>query len=133
MKYLLDTNTCISIINKKPPQIREKFADYAPGDIGISVITVAEMRYGVQKSAPVAQNSLALDQFLLPLQIVEFTQAAAQVYGEIRAQLVKLGAPIGTLDTFIAAHALQLNLTVITNNVGEFSRVPGLRVENWVG
>ncbi len=131
MKYLLDTNICVYVINEKPPQVKEKFAAHSPGEIAISVITVAELRYGVQKSAHGAQNKLALDQFLLPLQVVQFTREAAQVYGEVRAHLLKLGTPIGPLDMLIAAHALQLDLTMITNNTREFSRIPELRVENW--
>lgn len=131
MKYLLDTNICIYVIRQKPPQVLQRFYAHHPGDIGISVITVAELQHGVYKSSQPAQSAKALAQFLLPLTEIDFTPEAAQVYGEIRAHLEKHGMSIGPLDLFIAAHALQLNLTVITNNVGEFSRVPGLRVENW--
>lgn len=131
MKYLLDTNICIYIIRQKPAQVLQKFYPHQPGDIGISVITVAELQHGVYKSSQPEQSTKALTQFLLPLSVVDFTPEAAQVYGEIRAHLEKQGMIIGPLDLFIAAHALQLNLTVVTNNIGEFSRVPGLRMENW--
>jgi tRNA(fMet)-specific endonuclease VapC len=131
MKYLLDTNICIYVIRKKPPQVLQKFYAHHPGEIGISVITVAELQHGVYKSSQSEQSAKALAQFLLPLTVLDFTSEAAKIYGEIRAQLEKQGMSIGPLDLFIAAHALQLNLTVVTNNVGEFLRVPGLRVENW--
>jgi len=131
MKYLLDTNICIYIIRQKPPQVLRKFFSHSPGDIGISVITVAELQHGVYKSSRPEQSAQALAQFLLPLTVMDFTSEAAEVYGKIRASLEKQGMPIGPLDLFIAAHALQLNLTMVTNNVGEFSRVPELRVENW--
>ncbi len=131
MKYLLDTNICIYIIRQKPPQVLQKFFAYAPSEIGISVITLAELQHGVYKSNRPEQSAQALAQFLLPLTVVDFTPDAAVIYGKIRAHLEKQGTPIGPLDVFIAAHALQLNLMVVTNNVGEFSRVPDLRVENW--
>jgi tRNA(fMet)-specific endonuclease VapC len=131
MKYVLDTNICIYIIRQKPPQVLQKFFAYSPGDIGISVITVAELQHGAYKSRHPEQSAQALAQFLLPLTVIDFTLEAAGIYGKIRAQLEKQGMSIGPLDLFIAAHALQLNLTLITNNTGEFSRVPDLRVENW--
>ena len=132
MKVLLDTNICIYIIKRKPLEVLQKFEAYEVGDIGISSITVAELKFGVQKSQSVEKNQQALIQFLLPLTIAKFDPAAANVYGEIRAKLEKQGTPIGSLDTLIAAHALSLDLTLITNNVREFDRVPNLKLENWV-
>ncbi|GAB4548130.1 MAG: type II toxin-antitoxin system VapC family toxin [Pleurocapsa sp.] len=131
MKFLLDTNICIYIIKQKPPEVLEKFNNYQVGDIGISSITVAELEFGVQKSQFLTKNHQALAQFLLPLQIADFDNAAAIVYGNIRAKLEKQGTPIGSLDTLIAAHALSLKVTLITNNVKEFSRVPNLKLDNW--
>ena len=132
MKFLLDTNICIYIIKQKPLEVLEKFNNYQVGDIGISSITVAELEFGVQKSQFPTKNKQALAQFLLPLQIANFDNAAAIVYGDIRAKLEKQGTPIGSLDTLIAAYALSLPVTVITNNIKEFSRVPNLKLDNWV-
>ena len=132
MRFLLDTNICIYIIKQKPPEVLQRFNAYQVGDIGISAITVAELEFGVQKSQFPTRNQQALTQFLLPLTIVDFDRAAAIIYGDIRARLEKQGIPIGSLDTLIAAHALSLQVTLITNNVKEFSRVPNLQLENWV-
>lgn len=132
MKFLLDTNICIYIIKQKPLEVLHKFNTYQVGDIGISSITVAELEFGVQKSQYPAKNQQALAQFLLPLEIVNFDRAAATIYGDIRARLEKEGTPIGSLDTLIAAQALSLPVTLITNNIKEFSRVPNLKSENWV-
>lgn len=132
MKFLLDTNICIYIIKQKPLEVLHKFNTYQVGDIGISSITVAELEFGVQKSQYPAKNQQALTQFLLPLEIVNFDRAAATIYGDIRAKLETQGTPIGSLDTLIAAHALSLPVTLITNNIKEFSRVPNLKSENWV-
>ncbi|MEN9869025.1 MAG: hypothetical protein RLZZ171_8 [Cyanobacteriota bacterium] len=132
MKFLLDTNICIYIIKQKPLEVLHKFNTYQVGDIGISSITVAELEFGVQKSQYPAKNQQALAQFLLPLEIVNFDHAAATLYGDIRARLEKQGTPIGSLDILIAAHALSLQVILITNNIKEFSRVPNLKSENWV-
>jgi tRNA(fMet)-specific endonuclease VapC len=132
MIYLLDTNICIYLIKQKPPQILAKFNRYTLDDLGISAISVAELQYGVQKSRFPAQNQAALEQFLLPLNIVDFDYAAAIAYGRIRAQLEAHGTPIGAMDLLIAAQALSANLTIITNNTREFSRIPSLRMLNWL-
>ncbi len=132
MKFLLDTNICIYIIKQKPLKVLQKFNTYNVGDIGISSITVAELEFGVQKSQFPRQNKQALAQFLLPLKIVDFDNTAATFYGNIRASLEKKGTPIDSLDTLIAAHAVSLQVTLVTNNEKEFSRVPNLKLENWV-
>jgi tRNA(fMet)-specific endonuclease VapC len=129
---LLDTNTCIYLIKQHPPEVLRKFNEYTVGDIGISSITAAELAFGVQKSQRPEENRRALQQFLLPLTVAHFDENAAAAYGHIRAQLEKRGTSIGPLDTLIAAHALSLDLTLVTNNVREFERVPDLEVENWV-
>jgi tRNA(fMet)-specific endonuclease VapC len=132
MKYMLDTNICIYLIKRKPQQVLEKFQTHPVGDIGISSITVAELQYGVAKSQQQQQNQTALDLFLAPLEIVDFDPAAARQYGRIRAELERAGTPIGAYDLLIASHAQSLAVTVVTNNIGEFARVPELKVENWV-
>ena len=132
MKVLLDTNICIYLIKRRPQEVRERFERYAVGEIGLSSITVSELQYGVEKSRRVDQNRAALMQFLLPLVIADFDYEAAVVYGRVRAELERLGTPMGPLDTLIAAHALSLDVTLVTNNEREFSQVSDLRVENWV-
>lgn len=132
MKYLLDTNICIYIIKKKPPVVLQKFNSYPVGEIGLSSITVAELKYGVQKSQQPDRNEKALEKFLIPLEIVDFDYKASIAYGKIRAELESKGTPIGPLDNLIAAHALSLNVTLVTNNTREFLRIPDLKVINWV-
>jgi tRNA(fMet)-specific endonuclease VapC len=131
MRYLLDTNICVHLIRKKPGKVLQKLIGLAVSDVGISAITAAELQYGVQKSSQPAANQHALNQFLIPLTVLDFDYNATVVYGQIRAHLEAQGTPIGSLDTLIAAHALSQNLTLVTNNVGEFARVPDLTVEDW--
>ena len=133
MKYLLDTNICIYIINEKPEKVLKKFEQYPVPEFGISSITHAELQYGVEKSKNKNINQNALDEFLLPLTILPFHgKSLVTCYGEIRALLESKGKTIGPLDTLIAAHALGLNLTIISNNIKEFSRIPNLKCENWI-
>ncbi|MDJ0635914.1 MAG: type II toxin-antitoxin system VapC family toxin [Xenococcaceae cyanobacterium MO_188.B29] len=131
MKFLLDTNICIYIIKQKPPKVLQKFKTYKVGDIAISSITVAELEFGVHKSQFPERNRQALTQFLSPLRIVDFDINAANVYGKLRAKLEQQGTPIGALDTLIAAQALSLEITLITNNVREFERISDLKLDNW--
>lgn len=132
MEYLLDTNICIYIIKQKPVSVRDKFRELLIGEVGVSSITVAELEYGVQKSRWPERNQQALHQFLLPLEIAPFDAQDAVIYGSIRANLEAKGATIGSLDMLIAAHALHLGLTLVTNNEREFGRIPQLAIENWV-
>lgn len=132
MPWLLDTNTCIYIIKRKPASVFEKFQTITPGQIALSVITLAELEYGARKSAAVEKNLSALHQFSIPFDILPFDYNATVEYGIIRANLEKNGTPIGPLDTLIAAHAKSIKYTLVTNNVKEFSRVNGLELENWV-
>jgi len=133
MKYLLDTNICIYIINEKPKKVLRKFEQYPVHEFGISSITHAELQYGVEKSKNKDTNQNALDEFLLPLTILSFHgKKLVTCYGEIRALLESKGKTIGPLDMLIAAHALGLHLTIISNNIKEFSRIPNLKCENWV-
>ena len=132
MKLMLDTNTCIALIKRKPLQALQKFSEYQVGDIGVSAVTLAELRYGVAKSQHQAKNQAALDEFMLPLEVAAFDEQATLAYGVLRATLEKQGTPIGPLDTMIAAHALSLGVTLVTNNTREFDRVAGLVVVDWI-
>jgi len=131
MKVMLDTNICIYIIKKQPPSIVERLVALPSEDVGLSVITVCELRFGASKSARAKENHAALDKFLSPFEIALFDEPATKTYGEIRSKLEKKGRPIGPLDTLIAAQAVSLGLRLITNNAKEFSRVPGLEFEHW--
>ncbi len=131
IKYLLDTNICIYIIKQKPITVIQRFRSLGVSEVGISSITLSELEYGVSKSERVAQNKLALAQFSAPLEIMDYDDLAAREYGSIRARLEQLGTPIGAQDMLIGAHALALNCILVTNNVKEFARIPGLSIENW--
>ena len=132
MKYLLDTNICVALIRQKPKELIKRLTSHRPGDIGISTITIAELMYGVQKSSQIEQNMTALDQFLLPLEITDFDQSAAIVYGYIRTYLEKTGTLIGSMDMLIAAHALSLDVALVSNNTREFKRIPNLKIVDWM-
>lgn len=127
---LLDTNICIYIINTRPPGVLARFHEYRLGEVGLSSVVAAELAYGVAKSGS-ERNRQALEMFLAPLEIAPFDERAVWVYGVLRAELERRGSPIGSLDTMIAAHALSLDSVLVTNNTREFSRVDGLRLENW--
>jgi tRNA(fMet)-specific endonuclease VapC len=131
MKYLLDTNICIYIIKQKPKNVLDRFKSHRLGEIGISSITSAELHYGISKSANFNKNQVALNQFLIPLEIFDFDYNASVEYGKIRFELEKAGTPIGPLDLLIAAHAKSLAMTLVTNNEKEFNRVSGLKIQNW--
>ena len=131
MIYMLDTNICIYLIKKRSDTLLNRMRVFRTGEIGVSVLTVAELQYGVSKSTNQERNQAALEAFLLPLDIVDFTVDITVVYGRIRTELEKQGRPIGPLDTLIAAHALSLDVPLVTNNTREFERVQGLRLEDW--
>jgi tRNA(fMet)-specific endonuclease VapC len=131
MKYLLDTNICIYIIKQKPIKVLDKFKTLIPTDIAVSCITVAELRYGTYKSQQQEKNQKALNQFLLPLEIIDYDETATRYYAEIRGELEKKGIVIGAMDMLIASHAISLGITLVTNNVKEFQRIPNLTLENW--
>jgi tRNA(fMet)-specific endonuclease VapC len=130
--YLLDTNTCISIINKKPSSVLKRIRAKKPEDVAISTITIAELEYGVARSKFPERNRAALMEFLLPFTILEFDHTAAMFYGIIRSYLDRMGKPIGSMDMLLAAQARSRNLTMVTNTENEFRRVDGLAIENWV-
>ncbi len=131
IQYLLDTNTCIFLIKSRSQTLFDKVAAHRPGEIGISSITLAELEYGVSKSAHPERNREALRMFTIPLEVAPFDDASAEHYGKVRSTLEAAGSPIGPLDTLIAAHGLALNAVVVTNNTREFKKVAGLRVEDW--
>ncbi len=132
MRYMLDTNICIYLIKRKPESVCDKIKALKPEDVCISSITYAELIHGVEKSAAVEKNRLALTLLLANIEILDFGVAAANCYGRIRAELERKGTPIGPLDMMIAGHAMSLGYTVVTNNTKEFNRVEGLQVVNWV-
>ncbi len=132
MKLMLDTNICIYLIKRQPAAVLKRFLEYQIGDIGISSITLSELRYGVAKSAHQEKNTEALDEFITPLDVVSFDEEAAHVYGDIRATLEKAGTPIGSMDMLIAAHAVSLGIPLATNNAREFVRIPALNIIDWL-
>jgi tRNA(fMet)-specific endonuclease VapC len=131
MKFMLDTNTCIYVIKQKPPHVIDRFKRTEISQIGISSITLSELIYGISKSSQPEQNRMALTQFIAPLEILPYDDEAAQCYGDLRVHLEKQGTPIGALDMLIAAHALSVACTLVTNNEKEFIRVPELKIVNW--
>lgn len=131
MKLMLDTNICIYIIKQQPASVLKHFEDHQIGDIGISSITLSELRYGAAKSKHREKNSKALDEFIIPLEIAAYDESAALAYGEIRSALEKAGTPVGSMDMLIAAHAVSLGLTLVTANTREFSRIPHLKIVDW--
>ena len=131
IKYLLDTNICIYVIKRRPVEVRERFNE-AAGQLAISSVTLAELLHGVEKSQQVARNLRAVEDFSSRLDVLEYGEQAAGHYGEIRAQLERQGRPIGVNDLHIAAHARSLGVVLVTNNMKEFERVEGLRLQNWL-
>jgi len=129
---MLDTNICIYIIKKRPMQVIDRLRTQNISDVMISIITAAELEYGIQKSSNPQANKIALAGFMAPFEIPPFDSFASKHYGRIRYQLEKKGNPIGGMDMLIAAHAISLDATLVTNNIKEFSRVADLKLENWV-
>lgn len=132
MRYMLDTNICIYSIKHKPESVFRRLQEHDPSEICISSVTYAELVHGVEKSQAVEKNRLALVLLLANIEILDFDTLAAEAYGKIRADLEKGGTPIGPLDMMIAGHAKSLDYCIFTNNTKEFSRVRGLKLENWV-
>lgn len=134
-RYLLDTNICIYITKKRPPEVQQYFARLNSTQVFISSITVFELAYGVENSPVETQagNKRALTYFLQPLNIIDFSTQDAYHTAQIRADLKRKGTPIGAYDLQIAATALTHDLTLVTNNTKEFERIPHLKLENWLG
>ena len=131
LRYLLDTNIVIYVLKRRPVEVLSTFNANA-SRMAISSITLAELLHGAEKSSRVSENLAAVDDFCSRLQVLPYGPKAAQHYGAIRAALEKLGQPIGVNDMHIAAHARSEGLVLVTNNMGEFARVPALEAENWV-
>ena len=132
MTYLLDTNICIYAINNRHPKLTNKLLTILPDDIAISSITVGELEYGAAKSKWGDRTRQTLYAFLSNYTILPFDNNDAICFGNLRAALALSGTPIGAYDVMIAAQGLVKNLAVVTHNTGEFSRVPGLKLEDWV-
>jgi tRNA(fMet)-specific endonuclease VapC len=130
LQYMLDTNICIYVMKNYPPKMQERFNRLAE-QLCISSITLGELHYGAEKSARRLENLQAIEHFTARLEMLPFTPKAATHYGQLRAELERLGKPIGPHDMLIAAHARAEGLIVVSNNAREFRRVAGLRVENW--
>ena len=129
---MLDTNICIYLMKHQPAQVRQRFAECYVGDVVISAITLAELEFGVASSAKSrTRNQAALDSFLEDIVVAPFEGTAARAYGPIRAANQARGQD--ALDKLIAAHAVSLGVTLVTNNEGDFQRFRGLKIENWVG
>ncbi|MGD9617816.1 MAG: type II toxin-antitoxin system VapC family toxin [Alphaproteobacteria bacterium] len=131
-RYMLDTNICIYVLQDRPLGLRERF-DKLVDELSISVITLGEMLYGAEHSARRSENLRTIEQFTARLDVLPFTEDAAAHYGQIRAALRRAGRPAGVHDMLIGGHARSEGLILVTNNVREFARMPGLQVENWVG
>ena len=130
MRLLLDTDTCIFAL-RRHAKVLDRLLSHRRSDVAVSVITEAELRTGAAKSSAPAKALLAVESFLSPLAVLEFDSADAAVYAQVRTRLERAGHPIGALDTLIAAQAVARRLVVVTSNEREFSRVQGLRLENW--
>jgi tRNA(fMet)-specific endonuclease VapC len=130
LKYLLDTTIVIYVIKRRPIEVLGLFNENA-GRMAMSAITSSELYHGAEKSAKVSQNLEVIEEFSSLLEVLPYTGKASAHYGSIRSALEKAGQPIGVNDLHIAAHARSEGLVVVTNNVSEFARVPGLMVENW--
>ena len=131
LRYLLDTNIVIYVLKRRPVEVLSTFNANA-SRMAISSITLAELLHGAEKSTRVSENLAAIEDFCSRLEVLPYGPKAAQHYGAIRAALEKLGQPIGVNDMHIAAHARSEGLVLVTNNMGEFARVPALEAENWV-
>ena len=129
--YLLDTNTCIFLKNKKPEHVLSRLRDAIDDGVYLSSISVAELQFGVYSSQHIEKNRLSLTEFLAPFEILEFDDADAEEFGKLRSDLKVRGEPIGPYDMLIAAQALARDLILVTNNTGEFTRIQGLKLEDW--
>jgi tRNA(fMet)-specific endonuclease VapC len=130
-RYLLDTNICIFIAKDQPQSVRKRLAKHSLGDLAMSVITLGELRFGAEKSQARLKALEVISELSTTIPVFGLPEAAADHYGDIRARLQKKGTPIGNNDLWLAAHARCEGWTLVTHNVGEFARVPGLSIENW--
>lgn len=131
LAYMLDTNICIYVMKTYPPQLREKFNSLAE-QLCMSSITLGELHYGAEKSARRVENLSAIEHFVARLEVLPFGNKAAAHYGQLRAELERAGTPCGSHDMQICGHARSEGLILVTNNMREFARMPGVRAENWL-
>ena len=131
-RFMLDTNICIELLRGRAAKLFQRICRRSPDEISISSITLAELQYGAAKSARPEHHAQLIVEFCPPLAILPFDSLAAEAYGPLRADLERMGTPIGPLDMLIGAHALSQNLILITRNEREFRRLAGLSVENWI-
>ena len=132
IRYMLDINTCIAIIKRRPDTIQARLTDLSVDEVGISSIVAAELWYGVAFSQKKKQNETALKDFLDYVVVLDWPFEAGEIYGRLRANLKRKGTPVGAMDLLIAAHALFLDAVLVTSNEKEFRRVPDLTIENWL-
>jgi tRNA(fMet)-specific endonuclease VapC len=130
--FLLDTDTLIYILKRRPPAVAARFEKLSPEEVAVSALSMAELTFGAEKSERTARSRRAVERVANVLPVLPFDVDAARAYGRLRRHLERRGTPIGALDTLIAAHALALRATLVTKNTRGFARVPGLKVENWV-
>ena len=131
LKFMLDTNICIFTIKNRPEHVREAFNAHH-GQLCISTVTLMELVFGAEKSSNPQRNLAVVEGFAARLDVLKYDWEAAANTGQLRAELAKLGTPIGPYDQMIAGHARSQGLILVTNNTREFERVPGLRIEDWV-
>jgi len=131
LRYLLDTNICIYIAKQRPPAVAKRFEGLNAGTVGMSLITFGELLFGAEKSARRDEAVATLVRLNELIPVIEPAAAVGRAYGELRARLERAGTPIGNNDLWIAAHAVSLGVTLVSNNTREFERVPKLALENW--
>jgi tRNA(fMet)-specific endonuclease VapC len=131
VKYLLDTNTCVEILRNRNPNVISRMKSQRLQDLVICSIVRAELVYGAHRSQHPVANLALIERFVAPLSKLPFDDDSADVYGVIRVELERAGHSIGPNDTIIAAIALSRNLTLVTHNTAEFSRVSGLVIDDW--
>jgi tRNA(fMet)-specific endonuclease VapC len=132
-RYLLDTNICIYIKNHRPAEVLARFSKLPPGKVAMSAITYGELCFGAEKSSKPKETRQILEHLISLIPVLPLDERTSIHYGKIRQQLQACGKTIGNNDLWIAAHALADKLILVTNNVAEFERVQGLKIENWVG
>lgn len=131
LKYMLDTNIVIYTIKNRPKQVREAFKQHE-NRMCISAVTLGELIYGAERSSQTERNLADIEGLVARLEVASFEEHAAEHFGQLRAELFGIGQPIGPYDMMIASHARAMGLILVSNNMKEFERVPGLRVVNWV-
>ncbi len=131
MLYMLDTDISVSVIRRRSSRVLQRFEAIPPNNMSISIATYAELYFGAVKSSLIEHNLHVLEEYAARLLVLQWDRDAASEYGHLRAHLEAQGNPIGVFDTMIAAHALSIDATIVTNNVRHFKRVPDLKLENW--